>query len=75
MLAEKAKSFNDDSEVQDILRKNHADSSGFSSMLSYSPSNVKKIESADIDPGLLSEAGTRYEKLDQIAIEYIMGVR
>ena len=75
MLAEKAKSFNDDSEVQDILRKNHADSSGFSSILSYSPSNVKKIESADIDPALLSEAGTRYEKLDQIAIEHIMGVR
>jgi len=75
MLAEKAKSFNDDSEVQDILRKNHADSSGFSSILSYSPSNVKKIESADIDPALLSEAGTRYEQLDQIAIEHIMGVR
>ena len=75
MLAEKAKSFNEDSEVQDILKKNHADNSGFSSILSYSPSNVKKIESADIDPALLSKAGKRYEQLDQIAIEHIMGVR
>jgi len=75
MLAEKAKSFNEDSEVRDILKKNHTDNSGFSGILSYSPSNVKKIESADIDPALLSKAGKRYEQLDQIAIEHIMGVR
>ncbi len=75
ILAEKTKTFNEDPEVKDILEKNHSDGKGFSGILNYSSQNVKKIQSADIDPFVLSKIGTRYEKLDQIAIEHIMGTR
>jgi len=75
MLAEKANSFNEDPEVKEILLENHSDSKNLSSILSYSKHNAETIWKMDVDPEKLSKAGLQYEKLDQIAIEHIMGTR
>ena len=76
ILAARAKAFDKDSEVQQILADNHADPDGVGSMLtSYSASNRDQLEALQLDADAMAAKGHRYERLDQLAQEYLMGVR
>ncbi|NRA96862.1 MAG: xylose isomerase [Planctomycetes bacterium] len=74
ILREKAKAFDADGEVQDLLKDQ--ESWEIDPLLqSYSRDNATKIRGLDLDPMALSRRGLGYERLDQIMIEYILGVR
>ncbi len=75
ILAERARCFDADAEVQQILADNHADPYGVAPLLSsYSPAHHQAILDLDLDPETLSQPGRRYERLDQLAFEHLLGV-
>ena len=68
ILREKAKAFDADGEVQDLLKDQ--ESWEIDPLLqSYSRDNATKIRGLDLDPMALSRRGLGYERLDQIMIE------
>ena len=74
ILCERARAFDADGEVQDLLKDQ--ESWEIDPLLqSYSRDNASKIRGLDLDPAALSRRGLGYERLDQIMIEYILGVR
>lgn len=76
ILAEKAAAFDQDAEVQEILAANHADADNISALTAaYSTESDAALEALDLDPDALAARGHRYERLDQLAMEHIMGVR
>lgn len=76
ILAEKAAAFDQDPEVQEILATNHADPDNIGALTSaYSAESDASLEALDLDPDALAARGHRYERLDQLAMEHIMGVR
>lgn len=76
ILAARAKAFDADSEVQQILADNHADTDSVGVVLAnFSAANLEKLEGMDLDVDALAARGHRYERLDQLAHEYLMGVR
>lgn len=76
ILAEKAAAFDQDPEVQEILAANHADPDGVGALTAaYSTETDAALEALDLDPDALAARGHRYERLDQLAMEHIMGVR
>ncbi len=76
ILAEKAAAFDQDAEVQEILAANHADAEDIGALTAaYSTESDAALEALDLDPDALAARGHRYERLDQLAMEHIMGVR
>ncbi|MHC4837553.1 MAG: xylose isomerase [Planctomycetota bacterium] len=76
ILAAKAKAFDADAEVQQILAANHADPEGIAPLLKeYSREGLAALEALDLDPEALAARGHRYERLDQLAMEHLLGVR
>lgn len=76
ILAARAKAFDADVEVQQILAASHADPQNVAPLLNeYSPMNRAALENLSLDPDALATTGKRYERLDQLAMEYLMGVR
>jgi xylose isomerase len=76
ILAAKTAAFDADTEVQDILAANHADPDGVGALLKdYTPAGLKALEALDLDPETLAQRGHRYERLDQLAMEHLFGVR
>jgi len=76
ILAAKAKAFDADAEVQEILASNHADARGIAPLLQeYSNANLAALEALELDPDALAARGHRYERLDQLAMEHLLGVR
>ena len=76
ILAARARSFDADVEVQQILADSHADPKKVAPTLSsYSPENRAMLEGLELDPDALATAGKKYERLDQLAMEYLLGVR
>jgi xylose isomerase len=76
ILAARAKTFDADQEVQEILQANHADPDSIGKLLSgFTTANHNSLEALELDPEALAETGHRYERLDQLAMEHIMGTR
>lgn len=76
ILAHKAAAFDQDPEVQEILAANHADAQGIAPLLQqYSAQIDASLEALKLDPDALAARGHRYERLDQLAMEHLMGVR
>ena len=76
ILAARAAAFDKDSEVQQILQDNHRDNDNIAPLISeYTKGNHGALEALDLDPDALASRGHRYERLDQLAIEYLTGVR
>lgn len=76
MFKEKAKRFNADPEIQAILQELNGGDQTYGGLLSgYSAETVQKLQSATFDVDKLAQRGYRYERLDQLTIEIIMGVR
>src|SRR5438552_3715911 len=76
ILREKAQRWNNDPQIQEIVKRiNVADSSIEKLTKKFSGANAKKLLEADLDRVELADAPLPYEKLDQLTMEILMGVR
>src|SRR3954470_17524813 len=74
ILAEKARRWNADKEIQAIVQQVNAEDGGLSRLTrKYSGGNAKKLLEADLDRTKLAAAPLPYERLDQLTMEVIMG--
>ncbi len=75
ILKEKAQRFNADSEIQALLAEVHADDGAYDYLKRYSAEAVAKLRSTDFDRVGIGKKGLAYERLDQLTIEVLLGVR
>ncbi|MFT7618992.1 MAG: xylose isomerase [Planctomycetota bacterium] len=76
MLKEKARQFNEDNEIQSLLEEINADDGSMHDLLgSYSSARAAKIRGQAFDRAALAERGLQYERLDQLTIDLLMGLR
>jgi xylose isomerase len=77
IFKEKARRFDSDPEVQQLLKEINSDDSGYDALLGqgYSAEAVRQLQEATFDPETLGQRGYSYEKLDQLTVEHILGVR
>lgn len=73
----KAKRFNEDPEIQALLQELNGGDQTYGGLLSngYSQEAANKLKEAKFDIDALAKRGYKYEKLDQLAVEIIMGIR
>ncbi len=77
MLKEKARRFDAEPEIQQLLKEINSGDQAYEELLSrgYSKEAAQQLKAAPLDPDTLAQRGFSYEKLDQLTIELIMGVR
>lgn len=77
ILREKVRQFNADPEIQALRAAARTDPDGLASLLAggYSAEVARKLSSLDIDRAALGARGMGYEKLDQLTVELLLGVR
>lgn len=76
ILAAKAKVFDADPEVRQILADNRGvGASHARAVVKYSKTAASKLRLEEFDAAALAARGQRYERLDQIALEVLTGVR
>lgn len=76
ILKEKARQFNEDSEVQEILAGLGSWSHGWDQITAgYSSSKAADLRGQKFDIPKMAARGYQYEKLDQLTTEIILGVR
>jgi len=76
ILQEKVRQFNADSEIQGLLAVIKAEDSALQSrMQAYSAENAAALAEFAIDRAAVGAQGRRYEKLDQLTVELLLGVR
>jgi len=76
ILRDKAERWNKDPEIQGILKEINVNEPLLGKLTKkYSSKNAKKLLSTPLDRVTLAEAALPYEKLDQLTMEIIMGVR
>jgi xylose isomerase len=76
ILKEKAARFNADTEIQALLAEINADDGTLAQYFGkYSPQKVAGLKEQAFDRQAISQRGLKYERLDQLTIELLMGVR
>jgi len=76
ILKEKVERWNADKEIQDILKLVNTPAATLSKLTArYSSDNAKKLLAAPLDRTALAAAPLPYERLDQLTMEVLMGVR
>jgi len=76
ILKEKVNQFNEDSEIQGILAEAQAKDAELEALISgYSNDKAQKLRATDFDPDEIASKGCSYEKLDQLTVEILLGVR
>lgn len=76
ILREKAKRFAADAEIQGLLAEIHEEDEALSRLWrTYSAANAAALKKAALDRRTLAARPLRYEKLDQLVIELLLGVR
>ena len=77
MFKEKAKRFAADAEIQGLLAEINGGDQTYGGLLGgkYSPEKAAKLSGTTFDVDKLASRGYKYEKLDQLTIELILGVR
>lgn len=76
MLRAKIQHFNADAEIQAILQDLNGGDQTYGGLLSgYSKETVQKLKATHFDVDTLAQRGYGYEKLDQLTIEVILGMR
>jgi xylose isomerase len=75
ILKEKAAQFNADAEIQALLEEINARDGGMDSYTgAYSPEKAADLRAARFDRAALARCGMRYERLDQLTIDLLLGV-
>jgi xylose isomerase len=76
ILKDKAQRWNSDREIQAIVKQVNAEDANLSKLTRrYSPGNAKKLLNENLDRTQLASVPLPYEKLDQLTMEVLMGVR
>ena len=76
ILKEKVNQFNEDTEIQGILAEVQAKDAELEALISgYSNDKAQKLRATDFDPDEIASKGCSYEKLDQLTVEILLGVR
>jgi len=74
ILKEKVRRFNADPEIQEILGEIRA-GNGKDRLGAYSKEQVRRLRSSGLDISQHASIGLKYEKLDQLTTELLLGVR
>jgi xylose isomerase len=76
ILKEKAKQFNADPEIQALLAEINANDGSQDEWLgAYNRDSAQKLKAAELDRVAIGSRGLPYERLDQLTIEVLLGVR
>jgi xylose isomerase len=76
MLKAKVQRFNTDPEIQALLDEIRGGDQTYGGLLgAYSPQNARKLKETPFDVEILGKRGLHYEKLDQLTIELLLGIR
>ena len=76
MLKEKAQQFNADAEIQGLLAEvNAADAAMEAFAGPYSAAKAQALKAATFDHHAIAQRGLNYERLDQLTVELLMGMR
>ncbi|MCB8942472.1 MAG: xylose isomerase [Ardenticatenaceae bacterium] len=76
ILKEKVAQFNADSEIQALLAEIHADDGGMEVFKGgYSAAKAQSLRAHQFDRPALGRRGQPYERLDQLVVELLLGVR
>jgi xylose isomerase len=75
-LKEKGRKWNSDTEIQELVQAINADDGSTDAFKGeYSPEKAQALKSAEFDRIALGKRGLPYERLDQLTIEVLLGVR
>lgn len=76
ILKEKAAQFNEDKEIQALLEEINADDGSISPYFGkYSEEKANALKAQSFDRAAIAARGLRYERLDQLTIDLLLGVR
>ena len=76
ILKEKVNQFNADEEIQGLLAEAQAKDAELEALISdYSADKANQLRTTDFDPDEIAKKGCAYEKLDQLTVEVLLGVR
>lgn len=76
ILKEKADQWNKDKEIQAIIAEINSDQQSASGLLgTYSKDNLAKLRAAKLDRVEIAKRGMAYERLDQLTVDLLLGVR
>ena len=76
MLKEKAAQFNADPEIQAILAEINAEDPALAAVFGkYSPEKAEAIKAHAFDRQAIAARGLKYERLDQLTIDLLLGMR
>lgn len=75
ILKEKVNKFNQDPEIQDILEEIRQWDPDLQARMEYSRDNVEWLKNHSFDLPALRQYGYRYEQLDQLTMELLLGIR
>ena len=74
ILAERARTFDADPDVQELLAE-PADDEIEPLLSDFTPGKARHLRALALDPAELGRRGLRYERLDQLMMEHLLGVR
>lgn len=76
ILADKARQFNEDPDIQALLAQiNEEGEEGIIPPVKYSPERALALKQRQFDRLAIAKRGFLYEKLDQLTVEVLLGVR
>jgi xylose isomerase len=76
ILKEKAYQFNADTEVKALLAEINADDGSMNQYFGkYNSTKAKALKAQMFDRSAIGRRGLKYERLDQLTIDILMGVR
>ncbi len=76
ILKEKAEQFNADKEVQGLLAEINSDDGSMSQYFGkYDPKKASALKAQSFDRTVISKRGLKYERLDQLTVDILLGVR
>jgi xylose isomerase len=76
ILKDKARQFNEDAEVQALLAEIHSTPAEFAEPLGvYSHAKAERVKALALDRGELAGKQLPYERLDQLTVDILFGVR
>jgi len=76
ILKDKAKLFRADAEIQDLLAEIHADDGSMDEFKgAYSREKAAALKTHEFDRVALGQRGMKYERLDQLVNDLLLGVR
>jgi xylose isomerase len=76
ILKEKAARFNEDKEIQALLAEIRTDDNSMAQYFGhYTPEKAAALRSQPFDRAVIASRGLQYERLDQLTVELLLGVR